>query len=413
MPLLKTGVKGTWLACFLIGAFLTIASFVFINMAQAYLLTDGLKWPRERLGRAQGNLSSTDELVALFMVVIWGVISDRIGRRPVFAAGFLLMSLALFLYPLAGSVYGSGASVFNSLLFYRVIFAFGGSAAADMLTVVVADYAGEGRRARLSGIMGFSTGLGACFGVFVLVRAVAWMGIKGSFWLASALMAVGFLIVALGVKPAPKAASEDKETVVVERCWWKKMVIGFKLVRSKPALVAAYLGAFVARGDSIMLPVFLSPWIASLNANQDAKTASKIVGYSQLMALLGAPLIGWLGDRFGRGKLMCFIALLSATSQASMLFLQDPTSKVAILLVCLQGFAQIGMIIGSMAVLAAEAPPESRGAVGGVYSLWGALGIIVISKLGGMLADGWMKSGPFALIAIFNLLLALASLFVL
>lgn len=412
MPLLKTGVKGSWLACFLIGAFLTIASFVFINMAQAYLLTDGLNWSRERLGRAQGNLSSTDELVALFMVVIWGVVSDRVGRRPVFTAGFLLMSLALFLYPLAGSVYGSGVSVFSSLLFFRVIFAFGGSAAADMLTVVVADYAGEGRRARLSGIMGFSTGLGACFGVFVMVRAVAWFGIKGSFWLASGLMAFGALIVALGVKSAP-INSGEKEPIPLEKCWWKKMVVGFKLMRSKPALIAAYLGAFVARGDSIMLPVFLSPWIASLNANQDAKTASKIVGYSQLMTLLGAPLIGWLGDRFGRGKLMCFVALLSAASQASMLFLSDPTGKLAILLVCLQGFAQIGMIIGSMAVLAAEAPPESRGAVGGVYSLWGALGIIVISKIGGSLADGWMKSGPFALIAGANLLLAIVSLFVL
>ena len=121
--LLRNGVKGSWLFAFLISSFLTIASFVFINSTQAYILTDLLDIPRSKLGVIQGNLSSMDEGVSMVMVIIWEVLSDRIGRRAVFSSGFLLMALATFLYPLASSVYGgsSSFSVLNSLLFYRLI----------------------------------------------------------------------------------------------------------------------------------------------------------------------------------------------------------------------------------------------------------------------------------------------------
>ncbi len=103
--MLRDGVKVSWLIAFLFAAFLTIAAFVFINTCQAFLLEDQLKLPQQSLASVQGNLSAADECVSVVMGVIWGVISDRIGRKVVFVNGFLLMSLALFLYPISTTVY--------------------------------------------------------------------------------------------------------------------------------------------------------------------------------------------------------------------------------------------------------------------------------------------------------------------
>jgi MFS family permease len=103
--MLRDGVKTSWLLAFLAASFLTIAAFVFLNTAQSFLLLEHLGLPSPSLASVQGNLSAVDESVAVVMGVIWGVLSDRIGRKVVFVSGFSLMSLALFLYPLSDSVY--------------------------------------------------------------------------------------------------------------------------------------------------------------------------------------------------------------------------------------------------------------------------------------------------------------------
>jgi MFS family permease len=468
--LLKEGVKPSWLFAFLLSSFLTIASFVFINSTQAYILTDLLDIPRSKLGLIQGNLSSVDEGISMVMVIVWGVLSDRIGRRVVFSVGFLLMALATFLYPLASSVYGtadtpaaSTVSIFNSLLFYRLIFACGGAATSDMLTVVLGDYAAEGKRSKLAGLLGVSTGLGACFGALFLNRLPTFFTrsqnssqsglissstgtIYASFWISALLLVGGAFISGFGVRkpPQPKedpltaVESADGKTCPVSgdsslnsstKCWWKRIVYGFKAIKTHPTLLAAYLGGFVARGDSIILSVFLPPWIASFYARNNLcqvdpstvavsdaamyitkcpeakRLVSTLTGISNLSALLAAPLVGNFADRLGPLGALAVPAALGACAYGVMLFISDPRSKIVMIMAVLQGFAQIGMIISSVSLVAKEAPPHARGAISGVYSLFGAIGIITVSKIGGALTEMWTETGPFSIIASANIVL--------
>ena len=479
--LLRNGVKTSWLFAFLLSSFLTIASFVFLNSTQAYILTDLLDIPRTRLGVIQGNLSSMDEGVSMVMVVIWGVLSDRIGRRPVFAGGFLLMALATFLYPLASSVYGcidtkntpnitaSNISFFNSLLFFRLIFACGGAATSDMLTVVLGDYAAEGKRSKLAGMLGVATGFGACFGALFLNRLPTFFTkrtpaedgfisstgtIYVSFWITALLLLGGALISGFGVRQPVMKTKEDpfKELETADadikicpvvgsnplnsstKCWWKRMVFGFKAIKTHPALLAAYLGGFVARGDSIILSVFLPPWIASFYARNNLcpidsnslvsdtamyitkcpeakRLVSTLTGISNLSALLAAPLVGNFADRLGPRKALALPAALGACAYGGMLLVGDPRSKIVTIMAVLQGFAQIGMIITSVSLVAKEAPPHARGAISGVYSLFGAIGIITVSKIGGFLTEIWTETGPFSVIASANIVLLFVLLY--
>lgn len=479
--LLRNGVKTSWLFAFLLSSFLTIASFVFLNSTQAYILTDLLDIPRTRLGVIQGNLSSMDEGVSMVMVVIWGVLSDRIGRRPVFAGGFLLMALATFLYPLASSVYGSidtkntqninasSISFFNSLLFFRLIFACGGAATSDMLTVVLGDYAAEGKRSKLAGMLGVATGFGACFGALFLNRLPTFFTkrtlkddgfisstgtIYVSFWITALLLLGGALISGFGVRQPVKVKEDsfkELETAGADikicpvvgssnplnsstKCWWKRIVFGFKAIKTHPALLAAYLGGFVARGDSIILSVFLPPWIASFYARNNLcpidsdslvsdtamyitkcpeakRLVSTLTGISNLSALLAAPLVGNFADRLGPRKALALPAALGACAYGGMLLVGDPRSKIVMFMAVLQGFAQIGMIITSVSLVAKEAPPHARGAISGVYSLFGAIGIITVSKIGGILTEIWTETGPFSVIAAANIVLLFVLLY--
>ena len=64
-----------------------------------------------------------------------------------------------------------------------------------------------------------------------------------------------------------------------------------------------------------------------------------------------------------------------------------------------------------MAVIARDKiPVEFRGGVAGMYSLCGVVGIMIVSKVGGVLFDKWMKGAPFLLLGIGHGLIALLAL---
>ena len=59
------------------------------------------------------------------------------------------------------------------------------------------------------------------------------------------------------------------------------------------------------------------------------------------------------------------------------------------------------MVIGSLSLVTnASIPPKVRGSVAGVSSFFGAIGILLNTKLGGYLFDSWKEGAPFLLVSI-------------
>lgn len=71
------------------------------------------------------------------------------------------------------------------------------------------------------------------------------------------------------------------------------------------------------------------------------------------------------------------------------------------------GIGQSSTILASSVLLGQEAPAESRGAVFGVQSFVGGIGILAISAVGGVAFDGLGPQSPFLLMVAVNLLIVL------
>src|SRR5690606_8694496 len=106
-----------------------------------------------------GRLTIIQEIVLLLMLAPVGAISDKFGRKPVYAAAFFIMRIAYLLYPLAGAIW--------MLAVFRVVFAAGVAGNAVMLPAVANDYPQEASRARMLAACFICNGLG-----LVLILAV-------------------------------------------------------------------------------------------------------------------------------------------------------------------------------------------------------------------------------------------------
>jgi sugar phosphate permease len=69
------------------------------------------------------------------------------------------------------------------------------------------------------------------------------------------------------------------------------------------------------------------------------------------------------------------------------------------------GVGQASGILASQVLIAQEAPRAIRGAVIGMVGFFGALGILAISKIGGITFDEWRPGSPFIIMAAANVLL--------
>lgn len=90
---------------------------------------------------------------------MFGLLSNRISRRHVYAGGLALIGLAYVFYPIAGSVV--------ELTIYRVFYAVGVASTTCLMTIITHDYVQEPSRGKLVATCGVMGSFGA-----VLISAV-------------------------------------------------------------------------------------------------------------------------------------------------------------------------------------------------------------------------------------------------
>ncbi|TGO85141.1 hypothetical protein BPOR_0427g00110 [Botrytis porri] len=253
-------------------------------------------------------------------------------------------------------------------------------------------------------------------------------------------------------------------------------ILGFKDAQ----IGLGYLGGFVARASSVGISLFIPLYINSYfirhgfchgspnDPSPELKKecrrayvlAAELTGASQLIALLCAPLFGYLSDRYRRFNIPLLTAsVFGVIGYIGFARLVSPEpqdingrggSPIVFVMVALIGISQIGAIVCSLGLLGRGvlgdeggynlssqlqdarsdentdsrditsetvpliAPPSLpktssrnhlKGSIAGVYSLSGGAAILLLTKLGGYLFDNLSTGAPFYMMAIFNAIL--------
>lgn len=267
-------------------------------------------------------------------------------------------------------------------------------------------------------------------------------------------------------------------STVLSMPFWRQFSKAFSLGFSNIDIGFGYVGGLVARASSVSISLFVPLLVnsyfrrAGLCSSDDAGPippdgglgdikkycpkayvlAAELTGVSQLVALMCAPLFGYLSSKsrnFNWPLLVAAIAGIVGYVFLALLPSPRPSgpdgSPVIFLIMMLIGLSQIGAIVCSLGTLgdgvlqaaskqadnAAPSDVDSRsadnersrlldsrateednedlshlkGSIAGMYSLYGGAGILLLTKLGGALFDKSSSGAPFYIMAVFNAIL--------
>ena len=394
--------RNAWTYLYVCLAIMPVISF--LSFSQPYVLTEIIGIPAERHGQVTGLLITMHEIVVLALISFAGGLSDRIGRRPLYAAGTLVAGAGFALYGLANSV--------TDLYVGRFIYAIGLAFVGVMIAVTAADYPAEQSRGKLAGASGVLNGLGiglatALFAALPVVFKAQGLSNADAgrymLFVMAGLAAVTALIMQVGLKggtPTGKSARLSLRRV---------LQIGIAQGRENPRLLVCYAGSFISRADLTLVATFVSLWLQrvgrdeGLDGPEALAKAGLMFALIQGSALLWAPVAGALIDRYHR--LACVVAALFLGALGyTLLGLQDqPFAPLGYAGCVLVGIGQMSVILSVTGLLGQETPLDVRGSVIGLAGLCGSLGILATSLAGGYLFDYWKISGPIILVGMANL----------
>ncbi|MBK1723477.1 MFS transporter [Thiocystis violacea] len=396
----------------LVGAFFSIGLMTFISIGQTYILNEHLGIPIGEQGTISGDLVFWTEIVTLTFFMPVGILVDRIGRRSIFAMGFLLLAATYVLYPRATGV--------DDLYVYRFVYALGVVTIAGGLSTVLVDYPAERSRGKLVAIVGLLSGLGIVFtnqffgGLPKTLTAGGMDGVEAGYYthyaVAALAVAVAFVVL-FGLQKGTPVRREERPGVR------DLFMSGFRQARN-PRVLLSYAAAFIARGDQSINATFLILWgtTAGLAAGMDTAEAVKngtlIFILAQVAALVWAPIMGPLMDRMDRVSALGLSMVLAAIGNLSVIWLVDPTPGGGLVFYILLGIGQISVYLGAQSLIGQEAPKATRGSVLSAFNIAGAIGILLITAVGGRIFDGIDPRAPFVLVGIINILLFFACVLV-
>jgi predicted MFS family arabinose efflux permease len=326
------------------------------------------------LGLTLGAYGLTQALLQIPL----GLLSDRIGRRPVIIGG-----LALFV---VGSLVAASADTMAELILGRALQGMG--AIASTLMAMVTDLTSEENRTKAMAAIGGSIGLAFMLAMIAGPLIAGYAGLSGIFWVTAVLGLAG-MVIFVALVPKVTVVQKNRETLAD--------LSQIAILLKNPTLMRLNLGIF-ALHLALMAAFVVIPNILT----QELGIASENLWWVYL-ALLGGGFVAMvpamiLGERFGKQKLS-FVTAVGLLAIA-MLVLGQERGAVLTPLMLLVFFAAFNLLEASLpSWLSKACPVGNRGTAMGIYSSSQFFGAFVGGTLGGWSLQHYGIDGLFLILA--------------
>jgi MFS family permease len=374
-------------------ATISLAGIFFLRMLGLFMILPVFALYAESLERVTplliGLAIGIYGLTQAVLQIPFGMLSDRIGRKPVIIAGLLLFAL--------GSLLAAWADDIVWIIVGRAI--QGAGAIAAVVMALVADLTREEHRGKAMALIGFSIGISFMVAMIVGPILNHWIGVPGIF-LLTALLAVGGIVAVVTLVPSPHELRFHRDTEV-ETARLSQILRDPQLLRLDFGVLVLHL---ILTASFVVIPLSL----------RDSGLAPSLhwqvyLPVMSLAMLLAVPLI-IIAEKYRRLKLIFNLGIMLIL--LSLLALIPAHQHFwGIVLLLLAFFLAFNLLEASLPSLVSKiAPAKNKGTAMGVYSSSQFFGAFIGGLLGGWSYGQFGAAGVFALCAAIVALWQLAAL---
>ena len=332
------------------------------------------------LGLALGAYGFSQALLQ----IPFGVMSDRIGRKPLILVGLIIFVLGSVVAALADSVYG--------LILGR--FLQGGGAISAVVMALLTDLTSDENRTKAMATIGASIGVSFSVAMTVGPLLAAWGGVGAIFWLTAALGVVGIYIL-LKLVPNVAESTSKREAVAVPGLLAKTL--------KHPQLLRLNVGIFVLHfvlmSSFVVLPLMLQNQL-----HIDREYHGFI--YFPLLAFAFVLMLPFVIIAEKRRKIKgVFLIAVSLLLLSELAFMLISTQLVLALFILFVFFIAFNILEATQPSMVSKiAPAGAKGTATGIYSTCQVLGVFGGGALGGWLLQQQGANAVFALNAVLVLI---------
>lgn len=304
-----------------------------------------------------------------------GILSDRIGRKPVIIGGLLVYAIGGVVSALAGNL--------HSIIIGRTIQGCG--AFAGPVMALTADLTREEVRLQAMAIIGISIGASFMLSILFAPTLEHWIGVPGIFWFTSLLAILGIAMIAFLVPQAePIKIYQNVEAIPTQ---FMSAVRNFELLRT-------YIGIFTLQ--MLITSLFLAiPWKLKNDLGLPSNQHWRVYVPVLLTSVIGIIPLVFLSKRtsYVKTTMLGGIFTLAVAELAIFVWGNNLINLSIALFLYFTAFNLLEAILPSL--VAKLAPTSAKGTAMGIFSSAQFLGAFCGGMLGGLAHQTWGLNAVF------------------